>query len=167
MKITVTRYQIRWRPPGCDKGRVQLSCWDQFSWQRNLRTSLGCKHWFLSTKSLFSTNDIAPTHLPPLTFLSSPLARASPGTNNSGKTLSRYLEFPIKIISTSFFFCFSPFEWLALEILPQLFSRRYVSIVAEVVSNPKLVTHVISASQNLSKKADIINLLNVRDECTS
>ena len=66
-----------------------------------------------------------------------------------------------------FLFCFSPFEGLALEILPQLFSRRYVSIVAEVVSNPKLVTHVISASQNLSKKADIINLLNVGDECTS
>ena len=32
-----------------------------------------------------------------------------------------------------------PFERLALKILPQLFSGRYVSIVAKVMSNPKQI----------------------------
>ena len=38
-----------WLGPGCGKGKVQLSCWDQFSWLLNQRTSPCCVY----TKYIF------------------------------------------------------------------------------------------------------------------
>ena len=93
-----------WLGPGCGKGKVQLSCWDQFSWLLNQRTSpccvytkyiFGCWLMFLfiiAKKSrLFISTKRFNIYLPPFAFLSSPLARASPGTKSSGNTLSKYL----------------------------------------------------------------------------
>ena len=55
----------------------------------------GCWLMFLfiiAKKSrLFISTTMFNIYLPPFVFLSSPLARASPGTKSSGKTLSKYL----------------------------------------------------------------------------
>ena len=75
-------------------------------------------------------------NLPPLAFLSSPLARASPGTNSSGNTLSKYLGIPVDDHFQQDTISVLPFERLALEVRPELFTLGDVTIITQLVADP-------------------------------
>ena len=100
-------------------------------------------------------------------FLISPDAMDSPGTKSSGKIVSRYLDQIVgweleslngfkksKSNTIHDFFCSyrypnSPFEWFALQVLPQALPTRHIPKVAEVRPNPVVVVLLVLVHPNL------------------